>query len=423
MGSHAGLIELEAVRRGNAEAALALAERGRARVLLESMEAGQAAPGMSAPGLSATRLSAAWTGARPLAPEGTTAVVYVALDRQLLIWVVSPRDVYMTTVDVPRMALQRLVAAFRERLNDGDEARDLAGRLYTLTWAPIAAHLQGRSSIAIVPDGPLAALPFAALDDNKTYLIKRHALSFAPSLATLRVASERIAAAAASGAAATSRRALIAANPAIDRTRYPSLPVLQAAREEADRIAALYERPTVLRGQEVTRARLIAELSRADLLHFAGHAISNDVRPDQAHLIVSAAEGGPSAARLDVADIAALRLDGVRLVVLSACQTGTGRSARGEGTLSLARPFLVAGVPTVVATLWLVDDRTARDMMLELHRRLRAGDAPDVALQRVQLARLREARLSAGSRSSSTVPATLAWADFVVVGAARKSQR
>jgi CHAT domain-containing protein len=275
--------------------------------------------------------------------------------------------------------------------------------------------------------------PFAALDDRGTYLVERHALSLSPSLATLRIASDRLAALAsvasvhARAGGGSRSRVLIAADPAIDRSIYPDLPVLRAAREEADGIAALYESAaTVLRGPDVTKAKLIAGLEDADMLHFAGHAFSGSLRPDDAFLVVAGSADPGRTTRLEAAEIARLRLARFRMVLLSACHTAAGRAMRGEGMLNLARPFLAAGAPTVVATLAAVDDYTARDMMLAFHRRLRAGDAPDIALQRVQIERLRAARAhTAPSASSppSTAPTTLAWADFVVVGAAHQPHR
>jgi len=63
-----------------------------------------------------------------------------------------------------------------------------------------------------------------------------------------------------------------------------------------------------------------------------------------------------------------IRLPDTKLVVLSACQSGLGRYYRGEGIVSLIRPFLSSGVPTVVASLWPVNSEATADLMIEFHR-------------------------------------------------------
>jgi CHAT domain-containing protein len=67
-------------------------------------------------------------------------------------------------------------------------------------------------------------------------------------------------------------------------------------------------------------------------------------------------------------EIYGLNLSRPRLVVLSACQTGIEQQYAGEGAVSAARPFQVAGVPIVVATLWPVDSDASAELMANFHR-------------------------------------------------------
>jgi len=73
------------------------------------------------------------------------------------------------------------------------------------------------------------------------------------------------------------------------------------------------------------------------------------------------------------------------LVVLSACQTGIERQYRGEGAVGAARPFFIAGVPTVVASLWPVDSDASADLMVKFHQHRRDGLRVTEALQQAQL--------------------------------------
>src|SRR5262249_35183779 len=84
--------------------------------------------------------------------------------------------------------------------------------------------------------------------------------------------------------------------------------------------------------------------------------------------------------------IAGLPLKQLDLVVLSACETGLGEVAGGEGVLGLQRAFHLAGTQNVVASLWKVnDDATAALMALFYHKLWRENKAPLVALREAQL--------------------------------------
>jgi CHAT domain-containing protein len=73
---------------------------------------------------------------------------------------------------------------------------------------------------------------------------------------------------------------------------------------------------------------------------------------------------------LTAEEVATLDLTGVDLAVLSACETGLGPTAGGEGLLGLQRAFHAAGAHTVVASLWKVDDAATRDLMQRFYDNL-----------------------------------------------------
>lgn len=75
------------------------------------------------------------------------------------------------------------------------------------------------------------------------------------------------------------------------------------------------------------------------------------------------------------------------LVVLSGCNAGLGRLRRGEGIVGMARAFLYAGAPSLVVSLWPVNDASTAELMQNFYRNLRAGMPKNRALQqaRVQL--------------------------------------
>lgn len=110
-------------------------------------------------------------------------------------------------------------------------------------------------------------------------------------------------------------------------------------------------------------------------------------------------------------EVAAMRLTGVEWAVLSACDTGIGTPVAGEGVLGLRRAFQLAGVRTVIMTLWPVDDRSTTELMLQLYKsRFVDGLPTDRALRAASLTVLRSRRTA----GKSTHP--FFWASFLAAG-------
>ena len=167
-----------------------------------------------------------------------------------------------------------------------------------------------------------------------------------------------------------------------------------------------YSHPDLLTDSDATKARFIDSAGSYEVVHFAGHGISNDEYPSLSRLLLAGVD--ESSRSLFAQDIARMRFDRTQLVVLAACRTSAGRIRRGEGVLSLARPFIAAGVPTVVATLWDVDDRTSHLLLVAFHRALRRGEPVADALRSAQLAAL------ADPNPTFREPAN--WATFTTIG-------
>lgn len=143
---------------------------------------------------------------------------------------------------------------------------------------------------------------------------------------------------------------------------------------------------TSILGTEANETRLTRELPSFGVLHFATHAVCSDSIPELSGIILSGAlEHGTGADSLrsgemdgaadDILhayEIRSMQLK-ANMAVLSACETGIGKEARGEGAMSLARAFRFAGVPNVVSSLWKVDDRATKEIMVKFYEKLADG--------------------------------------------------
>ncbi|MFI5402943.1 MAG: CHAT domain-containing protein [Planctomycetota bacterium] len=116
---------------------------------------------------------------------------------------------------------------------------------------------------------------------------------------------------------------------------------------------------------------------------------------------------------LTAAEVSWLDLEGVRLAVLSACQTGRGTPAAGEGTLGLVRGFRLAGARSVVASLWKVDDKATALLMERFYEGLLDRKLEPAAALRAAALAVRDHADTAGTRPFA---APRYWAAFVAYG-------
>jgi CHAT domain-containing protein len=338
------------------------------------------------------------------APRNEVALQYALIGDTLLAWTVGRRlELYRAAVDTAQLV--RSIERVRRQLEGaaGETAlRAELGPLYEQLIRPVEGRLGAPGApLVIVADGELASVPFAALYDARRgrYLVEDRPLRFA---ASLREAWR---------AAAPGRRAagdaLFVADPAFDAARHLGLARLSDAAGEVREIAAGYPRARLLADAGATPGALRAALGGAGLVHYAGHAVFDDERPERSYLLLAAAPGEPASV-LQAAEIAQMDLRHVSLVVLAACQTVRTGPGRAAGFSGLAGAFLAAGAGGAVGSLWDVDDRLTRALMIEFHQAWRASPDGPAALRQAQLRLLRS--------PDSALRSPAAWAGFRYAG-------
>jgi CHAT domain-containing protein len=204
---------------------------------------------------------------------------------------------------------------------------------------------------------------------------------------------------------------LAVGDPAFDRERFEGLPALPSAEREAREVAALYgARPLV--GAHAAEGEVTRGMHEAEVIELASHYVIDAATPMRSRLLLArgaAAEGPAGDGVLQAAEVYKLKLPRARLVVLSACQTGGDLVYRGEGAVGIARPFIAAGAPLVVASLWPAESGPTADLMISFHRHRRLDGLPTAeAFRRAQLDMLNS------SDTRNRLPKY--WAAFTVTG-------
>lgn len=336
------------------------------------------------------------------APAGEVVVEYALVADTLLVWTVSGArvDVFRTAVDTLRLvrAIEDVQAQLQQGATEA-EVRPLLSMLFDSLVRPLQPRLGSAGTpLVLVADGALASVPFAALHDARTsrYLMEDHPMRFAVSL---REARRGARAPAAPGV-------LLVADPAFDARDHPLLDRLRHAAAEVRRFANGYTGAAIMEGGAATRAGLVSGLGRAGIVHFAGHAVFDDQRPERSYLVLASQPGAPG--RMTAEELSRLDLSHVRLVVLAACRTVRSAQNRAGGFTGLSGALLAAGAGGTLGSTWDVDDRLTAALMTEFHLRYqRSHDGP---------AALREAQLALRTSGDARLRSPAAWAGFRYAG-------
>jgi len=329
---------------------------------------------------------------RDLGPE-TALVEYFMLDAELLAFIVTNERVELVRGLAREQQVEVVLEQFRFQIGAlrygtgqlrahldqlASRARHYLGMLHSLLLRPIERRL-GNRRLIVVPHRALHYVPFHALYDGTDYVIERREVGYAPSASVLRYCHAR-------------------PRQPLDHAVLLGLADEQTprVRDELAALAPLFPTATVLIDDQATVAALRTWAASADVLHLACHG---QFRPDNPLFSsLQLADGW-----LTVRDTYNLELN-CGLVTLSACETGLNAVAPGDELIGLARGFFSAGAPSLLVSLWTVDDESTAALMTSFYTRLRAGDRPAAALRHAQCELLHDH------------PHPFFWSPFVLLG-------
>ncbi len=303
----------------------------------------------------------------------------------------------------PATRLRSGAAALHAAVSNADPAgrnngwKLLASDLYRELLGPAVAAVSDSSlrSIYISPDDFIANVPFGVLlESTQRPLLERLRVTYLPSASMYR---------------ALLGRPLLNEAPrllAIGNPRYPEgIAPLVNAEKEATTVSEIFAEAKLLTGARATETVVTERASEFNILHFATHGVLlGRAIPDASSLLLTSDDAHDGF--LTAGEISRLDLTKNYVAVLSACETSARETGVASGELgSITSAFLSAGAPSVIGSLWKVDDAGTTSLMLSFYQsflEVGAGEA------------LRKARLELSKREGFEHP--YFWGAFVLYG-------
>jgi CHAT domain-containing protein/lipopolysaccharide biosynthesis regulator YciM len=363
--------------------------------------------------------------------SGQTLIRYFFGQDSLFAFVISKKR-----FDIRELASDSLIRqdiAQYQKLISGDSSpqkfSEISYLLYNQLFEPVSDLIVGKE-LVIIPDGVLHYVPFESLVNqrsdndrfrNLSFLVNSYTISYAPTATNLTMRQSR---------PGNNQKQFVGFAPVFSditeskrRSLYPDferpLSALLQSKKEVSELQSLFNNDNGFFSfltPEKNQADIFSEdratesafknlpLRNYRYIHLATHAYVSVENPARSGILFSIAENDGEDGTLYASEIYNLRLDAHR-VTLSACKTGVGAMAKGEGIMSLSRAFQYAGAQNLLVSLWNVDDRSTAELMISFYRLNQTEESIPEAL--------RKAKLKMMTDSQFTHPKY--WAPFVFI--------
>ncbi|BBD63358.1 TPR repeat-containing protein (plasmid) [Nostoc sp. HK-01] len=413
------------------DVALEVAERGRARALVELLAAriNQNSPNqirINFPQVAEMQQIAKL--------QNATLVQYTTLDTSIVnkgeqerqrlinIWVVKPTGEIVFQSQPFQTPLEKLVSTSREAIGINTRSifdvqptvphanqTEQLKQLHQLLIKPIAQYLPTNpdDKVIFIPYNELFLVPFAALQDEQgKYLIEKHTILTAPAIQVLQLTHEQRQKVSGTGALVVGNPVMPTLAPNIGEKPQKLKPLKNAEQEAIEIARILNTKP--LTGKQATKATVKELMTKAKIIHLATHGLLNDFGFGIPGAIALAPNSTVKLGQQDsngfltAGEIFDMKLN-AELVVLSACETGQG-NITGDGVIGLSRSLIAAGVPSVVVSLWNIDDKSTKLLMTEFYRQMQQTSDKAQALRQAMLITMKQ------------YPQPKYWAAFTLIG-------
>ncbi len=368
---------------------------------------------------------------RNLLKDGRSALIeYFVGDSAVYAFGITANDISVHKIPKSPDFEQMLTIMRESAIQQNNEAfASLSYSFYKLLLdsllSPLAVNVH---RLIIIPDGSLNYVAFESLLQRPPafapsigfslkgadFLIRKYAVSYAPSANLLLEQTTRRPTSASSDFAAFAPAyrprdtvgGKYVLREALSRDGAYDLP---NAKKEAQEVGALLH-GKIYSDENATETTFKQQAEHYKILHLAMHAVANERDPADSRLLFTLPDNDKKkgAGDLTMAELSALSLN-ADMAVLSACNTGFGKWSKGEGVMSLARAFQQAGVRSTVMSLWKAPDEQTKEIMIDFYKNLKSGMAKDEALQKAKVDFMYNAKMDKES-------SPFYWATFVLSG-------
>jgi CHAT domain-containing protein len=276
-----------------------------------------------------------------------------------------------------------------ERETNRQKFVQVASEFYKSIFAPVEKDIR-TSKLIIVPHGVLHKVPFATLTDGDKYLVDKYSLSVLPAASVMEYVVKK--------RKPEKEKILVFANPQTDYVP------LGFAEVEGKILSTLFPKNEIYYREKATETLAKSKASGFNVIHFATHGEFNDRQPLQSGLLLAKDEENDG--YLQVHEIFGMDLANANLVTLSACETALSKIQGGDDLVGLSRGFIYAGTPSLLATLWKVDDRSTSILMEHFYRNWQKGMSKPEALRQAQIT----------LKNMPQYKHPFYWAPFVMIG-------
>ncbi len=385
------------IAEGRPEEAFTYATRGKAMALLDLMRGAR----LSGSSPEETEPITLQTAADLVAGDDTVLLAYWLGNEASHLWYID-RSGWSHYALPPEEVISESVRFLLERIESRAEWRAPARALGDMLLPPLIGRLHEDTQLLLSPDGILHRLPWELLSAGEDDLLSATSVVSVPSLAVLREIRAR----------QTNRSWDLTFFGFGDPELGPEseLDPIPHARREVETIESLFPsgKARSVYGVDATeQAAMSDDAIRARYLHFATHALIEPDRPLKSAIMLAPDQNGSTDGRLEVEELETANYR-AELVVLSGCETGLGKQARGEGMIGFTRLFLAGGVKELVVSLWSVNDVSTSLFMKEFYEELLTDGRPAHALQKAK-------RTMAGGPNEK-LQHPYYWAPFVAIG-------
>ncbi len=359
-----------------------------------------------------------------LLPQNGSLIEFLNHDSLLFTFVITKNNIVITKsisdslnyyITKLRTALFNL-NIYRINKKNIIDYQTVAYKLYKILILPVKSFLTGKE-IFIIPDGEIGTIPFDVLlvkkPENAKYHLKK--LPYLFNKYTICYGnSASVQFGLLSDFKCNANNNVLGIAPFTeknvesykyfqqDNERLRNLPASVIELKKINKIIG----GKMLFGKMATKQQFINNASKYKVLHIATHGIINNKQPLKSTLIFYKTADSVNN-KLCISELFNMHFHS-ELAVLSACNTGIGEYAKGEGIMSLARGFSYAGIPGITLSLWSADDNSSEKIMVRFYYYLKNGETKSHALHLAKMDYLKN--------SNNLFASPYYWGGYIFIG-------